>query len=148
MTDGEVAISLEETAEPSEVEAVKAVVRDFNLSWNVSASYATKTIDPVSATIIITGAASMFFAGMLGEAGKDAWRRLKRFVRELRGARPGKSTQLVAILNNKWIVFPENDPEDAFRRLCEINVTEVANESDTLVWDEGIQDWRDSWSED
>ena len=114
--------------------------------------------------IVIVALALPFLNGLLGEAGKDAWRSLKKLVVDLRQAR-GRGSDFGQIVIRPGIIdageaddskalpgfpIPGNPeveitiaphiPDDAYRSLLELDLD--AFDGGTLHWDEPAGEWR------
>jgi hypothetical protein len=88
---------------------------------------------------------SMFFSGFMGEAGKDAYVKLKRLVGRAKSA-PGEVAQAVGELQVRSarggpsVEMDPSLPDEALESLCAID-WDAFDESAVLRWSEDRREW-------
>lgn len=97
---------------------------------------------PTPWTIAATAPLAAFFAALGAEAGKDAWRKLKGLVTDLRSPPQGADVEIVYVMvrpGSRRIVLPEDLPDEAYREL--IRIVAAGEESEGLWWDAEQERW-------
>jgi hypothetical protein len=146
-------VVLESEVTDVERAAVAEAFESAGIQADVQGAYVRRSTDllPWIIEIIVTGVGARFMwaaaAGAGDEAGRDAWKRLKKLITDLYEARqasraPQGGVSLRDSGSEVEIQLPPDLPDAAYRRLCEIeNLT--APLSGILRWDNDLQDWTD-----
>jgi hypothetical protein len=142
-------------SEVPEVEraAVAEVFESAGIQADVKGAYIRRSADLLPWIIEITAAATVArftwaaVAGAGDEAGRDAWKALKRLITSLYEARrtsraPQGGVNFRDSEAKVEIQLPPDLPDAAYRRLWEIE-NPVAPLSGILRWDNDLQDWTD-----
>lgn len=139
-TDGmALRIAMHESFSAEDVAAVRQLARQYDESAEVSASYVTKSVDPVT-IILVTG--TLVFNGFFSRAGEDAYDGLKSFVSRLRASTKDESQVLLEDDDSGLrVILGLSTPADALLELPE-DIREAAGEAGELYWDEETGEWK------
>jgi hypothetical protein len=89
--------------------------------------------------MVATAPVAAFFGAMAAEAGKDAWKRLKQVIDELKGlAKDGSKVNVHLSLPERLVFVPSDLPDAAYKELVAIV---AAGETGPLHWDSESQAW-------
>ena len=131
-------IQMHEAFPEDEVEAVREYAREWDRDADVTASMVTKSTTVVLIVVVFVG--SQFATGFLNEAGADAYKGLKSFIKGLR-ARMKEESQIVLEDDEGWeIVLGPDTPNEALEHLPG-DVRSAAGESQQIFWDQEQSKW-------
>ena len=130
-----------------ELDDIESELRDAGLDV-LSIEAATERIFGIDDAIfagLIVAALHGFFEGFGDEAGKDAYKGLKKLVRRV-AAKTHRGDDGVVILQDQQSgvradLTPRLDDE-AYSALFELDFESFTGTSGTLVWDSGAREWR------
>ncbi len=146
---------MEAVANDDEVAEVVAAFTDAGIPVDVRAWVEGQGAGAFQWVLMISVPATAFFTALAAEAGKDAYKILKRLVGRIHERRTatataaGWTTDSVAVVEretNTWILMPPELPEEAWRALSEFSLKELPSDS-VLRWDPKTGQWRDAWDE-
>ena len=130
---------MHEKSTPAQVAAVRAVVHEFDSGAEVTASYSTKAIDPVSVFLIFL--AAPFAAGFAGKAGSDAWDSLRELVHRVREAADEDAQVVLEDSDGVQVILGATDPAARLVQLPH-DVLGAAGEYRELYWDSDEGCWK------
>ena len=134
-----VSVVIHEKSTPAQVAAVRSVVREFDNEAEVSATYSTKAIDPVS--IFLISLAAPFAAGFAGKAGADAWDSLRELVQRLRAAAEDEAQVVLEDSDGVQVILGATETPARLLQLPE-DVRGAAGEYRELYWDSDDGCWK------
>lgn len=146
---------LKAVAGDDEVAEVAAAFTDAGIPVEVRAWIEGQGAGAFQWVLMITVPTTAFLTAMAAEAGKDAYKVLKRLVGRIHKARiaagrtAGWTTDSVAVIDeqtNTWVLLPPDLPEEAWRALSDVGMKELATDS-VLRWDPDTGTWQDAWDE-
>lgn len=146
---------MEAVASDDEVAKVAAAFTDAGIPVEVRAWVEGQGAGAFQWVLMISVPTTAFFTALAAEAGKDAYKVLKRLVGRIHDARTaagtaaGWTTNSVAIVEEEtstWILLPPELPEEAWRALSEVSLKELPSDP-VLRWDPRTRQWRDAWDE-
>jgi hypothetical protein len=149
--DTPVDVSLEAEASANEIAAVAAAFAEAGIPAEVKADFERRGAGGNYPWLVVVSVpAAAFFTTLANEAGKDAYKVLKRLVGRIHEARKASSKAkgsltLVDEATGTWIALPPGLPDEAWRLLPEAQLTELP--SGSLRWDPETLQWRDAWDE-
>lgn len=138
-----------------EVAEVTAAFADAGIPVEVRAWLEGQGAGAFQWVLMITLPATAFLTALAAEAGKDAYKVLKRLVGSIHEARiaagsaAGWTTDSIAVVDeqtNTWFLLPPELPEEAWRALSDVSLTELPSDA-VLRWDPNTGQWRDAWDE-
>lgn len=132
-------VLMHEQTPPEKVRAVRTAALDFDSEADVSASYGTKAVDPVSVLLLFLVAP--FVAGFAGKAGSDAWDELRNLVSRLREAHGGDTQVVIEDSEGVQVILSESDSEELLLELPD-DVADAAGEYRELYYDAGDGVWK------
>jgi len=144
-----VAVSVEAEASADEIAAVAAAFAEAGIAAEVTADFERRGAGGNYPWLVVFSVpAAAFFTTIANEAGKDAYKVLKRLVDRIHEARkasskPNGSLTLVDETTGTWIALPP--PDEAWRLLPEEQLMELP--SGSLRWNPETLRWRDAWDE-
>jgi len=97
---------------------------------------------PTPFTIAATAPIAAFFAAIGAEAGRDAWRKLKALIADLRSPPEGADVEIIFVMvrpGARRIDIPLDLPDEAYREL--IRIVAASEESGGLWWDAEEERW-------
>ena len=160
--DDALRVVLDAEALPAEVEGVATAFRNAGFPASVEATW-TEPPPPPDAPHIGNGiywlvevampyTLAVFFAGFVGAAGADAWKKLKAWVEDIREARKGslRAPEGTVVLKDSQgnrldihVVQEEVDaaslPEEAYQQLLDIDWSH--RQDDSVIWDWERERW-------
>jgi hypothetical protein len=96
-------------------------------------------------SLVIVGPIAAFLAAFAGAAGRDAYDRLKAFLRDARKTRGDRVVLVSDGAERMGIVLTDELPDDALRALFEIDLREFAGRG-TAGWDDEERRWLPGWA--
>lgn len=133
---------MHEAFPPSDVEAARRAALEHDESAEVSATYATKAVEPFLVLLLFIGA--QFGSGFFGKAGEDAWDALKGLVGRLRTDLQTKSQMVIEDDDGLQSILGPATPAEALAELPR-DIREAAGESGVLLWDEEAGSWKSAY---
>lgn len=132
-------VVIHEKSTPAQVAAIRSVVREFDSEAEVSATYSTKAIDPVSIFLIFL--AAPFAAGFACKAGADAWDSLRELVQGLRAAAQDDAQVVLEDSEGVQVILGRAEPPARLMQLPD-DVRGAAGEYRELYWDSDEECWK------
>jgi len=145
---------LEALASDDEVAEVAAAFAEAGIPVEVRAWVEGQGAGAFTWSVMIEVATAASVATLAAAATTDAYKGLRRLVGKIHekkkaaGTAAGWTTDSVAIVvkeSSTWILLPPELPEEAWRALSEVSLTELP--SDIVRWDPMTGQWRDAWDE-
>ena len=149
--DAPVAVSVEAYADPDEMAAVAAALAEAGISAEVTENFEWRGAGGDYPWLVVIAAPfAPFFASIANQAGKDAYKALKRLVVRIHEARkassrPNGSLTLVDETTGTWVALPPDLPDEAWQLLPEAQLTDLP--SGSLRWDPQTLQWQDAGDE-
>ena len=143
-------IILDSDASDSEVEAVKAVLREEGINGSVKGTLESRSLGEDPWVIILYIQVAYFlkgftkgFATTLGEeAARDVYQGLRRVVSRLSRIR-GKSNGCVELCDDNTrthVILTPDLPEEAYKQLAQKSVEQL--KGGYWTWDSNLKEWR------
>ena len=138
-------VILDSNASDSEIEAVKAVLREEGIHGSVEASLGGRGQGEFPWVIMLLMPVASFlhgFASAFGkEAGRDAYQALRRWVSRFFAARRNSNGNVVLLDDDTatTIVFSADLPKEAYEQLTQKNLEQL--KGGYWTWDSNLEKW-------
>ena len=138
-------VTLEMEAPPKEVVAVEEVLREEGIRGKVRATYMRLSMGELPWAIILLAPLfwfiSAFFVGAGQEAGRDAWKGLRKLVSRLYAARRNKHGRItIRTTDTHTIIALQDDlPDEAYKRLVQMSPDRL--NGGNWIWDFKQKRW-------
>ena len=140
-------IVLEMGASPDEVADVEEVLRKEGIRGTVRASHIRLSVGELPWVIFLSASFFVFYVEFLRgagqEAGRDAWKGLRKLVSHLYGARRNKRGSITIRTTDKLTIISLQDdlPEEAYKQLAQIASDRL--KGGNWIWDSDQNRWID-----
>ena len=139
-------ILLESDASDSEVAAVKAVAREEGIHGSVQTTWSSRGLEESPWVICLLAPFGVFFSAFFStvgkEAGRDAYRGIRRLTSRLFGARRNSngSVELWDDNTRTHIILTADLPEEAYAQLAQKGLEQL--KGGYWTWDSNLKEWR------
>lgn len=141
----DVQIVLNSDATAAEIAAVRAVAQEEGLRGPIEATWSSRGFEQfpwILCLLVPLGLFfSQFFSGMGQEAGKDAYREIRRLIARLYGARRDSNgcVEMWDKDTKTHIILTADLPEEAYAKLGKIGFSQL--KGGYWTWDPGLGEW-------
>lgn len=138
-------ITLDSDASDSEMDAIKAVMREEGIQGSVRATWSNRSFGEAPWIICLSAPLGVFFyrffATLGEEAGKAAYRGIRRLISRLFGTRRNSNgcIELWDDSTRTHIIFVDNLPEKAYMQLAQIGLEQL--KGGYWTWDVKDEKW-------
>jgi hypothetical protein len=141
----ELEILLDSSATPEEVGVVREAFTDAGLTAKVRPSYERRGTGDLPWVVMVSVPLTAFLTAFAAEAGKDAYKGLKRLVRTIWDKRtktsgPSGSFTIIDIKSGIWVLLDPDIPDDAYSALSELDLDSLQG-SGVLKYDKNQEGW-------